>query len=244
MRRAAPITGTDVAARTITVQLCAWDEPRMVTDPWQPPYRETHARGSLVPLEQLAVYDQHLGNLIGRMDPPTDAGAGPVTAVHIAHTRAGDDLLALIDADVIRSVSMEFAADPTGEIWNHDRSAVTRTRSLLTGYAFPFQPEHSAPILAHAQEATAMTMTDTPPADPTPAPQPLPDPPPADPAPPAGLDGMQAEMVAMRGELARMAGAQPHSRAAARFPSLGHLMRAAAAQDGTPAWPGTRWAAV
>lgn len=219
MRRDAPIVATDVAARTITVQLCAWDEARTVTDPWRAPYAETHARGSLVPAEPMAVYDRHLGELVGRMDPPTDAGPGPVTALHIAHTRAGDDVLALIDAEVIRAVSMEFAADPSGEIWTTDRTAVTRTRSLLTGCAFAFRPELTAPILARAEEAEPMTMTDTPPAEPAPEPEPLPEP---EPEP----ESVTAELIAMRGELARLTTTARPAAPAARFASLGDLVLA------------------
>src|SRR5262245_49246579 len=97
--RSAPITATDAAARTLTVQLCRWDEPRLVRDPGRPPYLETHARDSLVPAgERLYAMDTHHGQLIGRCDTPSDGGDGPVARVHIAHTRAGDDLLALVDA--------------------------------------------------------------------------------------------------------------------------------------------------
>jgi hypothetical protein len=130
---------------------------------------------------------------------------------------------------------MEFAADPAGEVWNADRSEVTRTRSLLTGCAFAFQPELSAPILARAQEAAMPVMSDTPPADPQP---PLPDPEPAptpapEPAPPAGLDSLQADLIAMRGELARIAGATAGP-APTRFRSLGEIVHAAARDDARP----------
>jgi uncharacterized protein len=233
--REAAIVDRDTAARTITVQLCAWDEPRRVRDPWTAPYMETHARDSLVPAEQLAVYDRHLGELIGRMDPPTDGGTGPVTRLHIAHTRAGDDALALVDADVHRSVSMEFVPDAAGEVWNATRDAVTRTRSILTGCAFAFQPEHTAPILQRESEPTMPTIEET-------EQQPLEQQPGVIPLTPAvpheagGLDVVQAELVAMRGELARIAGARP-STGGARFDNLGALMRAAAGSDGAPGLP-------
>ena len=59
--------------------------------------------GPWCPAERLAVHDQHHGNLIGRMDPPTDAGAGPVTQVHIARGNShADNVLALVDAGVHR----------------------------------------------------------------------------------------------------------------------------------------------
>ena len=125
-----------------------------MSDPGRPAYIERWARGSLVPAERLYVVDRHGGELIGRMDRPVDAGTGPQATVHIAHTRAGDDLLALVDADVIGDVSVEAMADPGGEVWSPDRSEVTRTRGYLGGLAFAFHPAHEAPILARHTRRT------------------------------------------------------------------------------------------
>jgi hypothetical protein len=158
LRREAPITGHDTGARTLTVQLLRWNDWRTVTDPGRRPYRERWATDSLTPLERLYVLDQHHGELIGRMDRPDPAGVGPTTDLHIARTRAGDDLLALVDAGVIEGVSIEALADPAGEVWSPDRSEVTRTRGLLAGVAFGFHPAHDSPILARS---TGDTMPDT-----------------------------------------------------------------------------------
>lgn len=249
-RRSAPITATDTGARTITVQLCAWDEPRMVTDPWRAPYQEIHARGSLVPADPLPVYDAHLGQLIGHMDAPTDAGAGPVTTLHLAvGHRAADDVLALVANRTLNAVSMEFQPDPSGEVWSSDRTQVTRTRSLLTGCAFALYPEHSAPILT--REVTVMPEPTAP--EPTDAPAPEPQQlgqladgyacGPFQPAPPApmpgelplpGLGALQEEMVAMRGALARLAGGGAAPAPRAPFATFGALLHRSVARDGAP----------
>jgi len=221
IRRDAAITGSDVEARTLTVQLLAWDDPRTVADAGRPAYLERWARDSLTPRDRLYVLDQHGGALVGRMDPPDDTGAGPTAAVHIARTAAGNDLLALVDAGVIDSVSIEALADPAGEIWNAGRTEVTRTRAELCGVAFTFQPAHHAPILARQMENPDMeTDPTTPPADapaavatlPTPAPSP---------------DAATAETVELRRELATLSARLPAVPARARFAGLGELMHAA-----------------
>lgn len=210
--REAPITATDPATRTMTVQLLAWDDERPVTDPGRPPYRESWARGSLVPLDRLYVTDRHGGELIGRMAPPYDAGPGPAAEVTIARTRAGDDLLALVDGGVIDSVSIEALPDvDTGEVWSADRSTVTRTRGFLAGVAFAFYPAHDAPIIA--RQETPMSDTPAPETTDTPAP-----------AVPASVDVLQAEMVELRRALTS---ATPAAPARPRFESVGELMHAA-----------------
>lgn len=168
--RAAPITAADPVTRTLTMQLLRWDDPRPVTDPGRPGYVESWARDSLVPLDRLYVVDRHAGDLIGRMDPPYDNGAGPEARLHIAHTRAGDDLLALVDAGVIDSGSIEALSDPRGEVWSADHRSVTRTRGVLAGVAFAFHPAHDAPILARTLGGTMPTPA---PAVPVPEPDPL-----------------------------------------------------------------------
>jgi hypothetical protein len=160
LRREAPITGHDAATRTITVQLLRWDDPRTVVDPGRRPYRERWARDSLVPLDRLYVLDQHHGDLIGRMSNYDPAGPGPTADLTVARTRAGNDLLELVDAGVIDGVSVEALADPTGEVWSPDRQEVTRTRGLLAGVAFGFHPAHDSPILARTGGA-AMPETTT-----------------------------------------------------------------------------------
>jgi len=213
IRREAPITDRDVEARTLTVQLLEWDDPRTVADAGRPAYVERWARDSLTPRDRLYVLERHGGELIGRMDPPTVDGAGPSAQLHIARTAAGNDLLALVDAGVIDSVSIEALADPAGEVWNPGRTEVTRTRAELCGVAFTFQPAHNAPILAR-QEGTIMeTETLTPDAI---APPPAPSP-----------DAAAAETVELRRELATLAGRLPAQPARARFGTLGELILAA-----------------
>ena len=67
--------------------------------------------------------------------------------------------MALIDAHTIDAVSMEFAPGDDGEVWNTDRTAVTRTRSTLYGVAFAFHPAHDAPILTVRERTTMDTLT-------------------------------------------------------------------------------------
>src|SRR5262245_33071787 len=120
MSRPGAIVSHDVAARRLVVRLLRWDDSRLVSDWGMRPYRERWARGSLVASDRLYVLNRHGGELIGRMDPPTDGGDGPVATVHIAPTSAGSDLLALVDTGVLDSVSLEAQPDPSGEIWNRD----------------------------------------------------------------------------------------------------------------------------
>src|SRR5262245_53996767 len=129
--RPAEIVSHDAKARRLVVRLLRWNDARVVSDPWRSPYRERFARDSLTYSDRLYVLDRHEGSLIGRMDRPTEGGDGPVAVVHIAPTSAGSDLLALVDAGVIDAVSIEFLADPSGEVWNRDASEVTRTRARL-----------------------------------------------------------------------------------------------------------------
>jgi hypothetical protein len=215
IRREAPITDRDVDARTLTVQLLAWDDPRTVADPGRPAYVERWARDSLTPRDRLYVLERHGGELIGRMDPPDDDGAGPTARVHIARTAAGNDLL----AGVIESVSIEALADPAGEVWNTGRTEVTRTRAELCGVAFTFQPAHNAPILARQENPMDTDQPTT-----------TPDTPPATVAtlPPAAssADAYAAETVELRREMATLSARLPAAAARARFENLGELMHA------------------
>jgi hypothetical protein len=170
----APILAHDVEARTVTVQLCRWNDPRTVQDPDGAMYREAYPPGSLELAPDVHVVDVHHGNLIGRADPATyrDGDPGPSVDVVVARTTAGNDLLALVDAGVIRSVSMEI--DPVAQSETAP-GLITRTRAIVHGLAFAFRPAHDAPILAIREQPTgvAMPITDTPtlepPADVTPA---------------------------------------------------------------------------
>ena len=237
--REAPITAVDTATRTLTVQLLAWDEARTVTDPGRPPYRERWARDALVPFDRLYVVDRHGGELIGRMDTPYDAGIGPQAQVHIARTRAGTDLLELVDAGVIDAVSIEALPDPASEVWSPDHGEVTRTRGWLAGVAFAFTPAHDSPILARQGDTTVPTLTTEP--DPVTPPEPTPAPPPPPPPPPppestlhrAGdLAVIQDEMAGLRAALAGLAGGNGAG-TLPRFGSFGELRRAAATDPGS-----------
>ena len=218
LQRDAAITAHDVDARTVTVQLLAWDDPRTVADPGRPPYIERWARDALVPRDRLYVLDRHGGALIGRMEPPTVAGPGPTADLTIARTAAGNDLLALIDAGVIDSVSIEALADPAGEVWSPDRREVTRTRAELCGVAFSFSPAHDAPILA--REETPMSET-TIPDETVPTDE-------VELVRSAGADALQAETVELRRTVGQLAARMPAAPGRPQFGSLGELMHAAA----------------
>jgi hypothetical protein len=140
------IAGHDLAARTITVRLCTWDDPRDVVDLDGTAYREQYAPGSIELGDPVHVVDRHLGTLIGRAEPDTlvDDGQGPTVDLVVARSTAGNDLLANVDAGVIRNVSIEI--EPVDAV---DRDGVlTRTRSIVHGVAFAFRPQLAAPILA------------------------------------------------------------------------------------------------
>lgn len=199
LTRDAVIEAADVGTRSLTVQLLRWNDPRIVADPGAPRYVESWGPGSLVPLDDLYVVDRHGGELIGRMEPPLDAGVGPSSRLHIAHTRAGDDLLALVDARVIRSVSVEALSDPAGEQWSPDHRHVHRTRGHLAGVAFAFRAAHDSPILARTYGGLLMPESTTPPGQA----------PPASPTPPNGAGDPLADVLASLQALDRSSSSGP-----------------------------------
>jgi len=161
--REQPIVGHDTEARTVTVRLCRWNDPRQVIDPDGASYREQFPPGSLELAGDVHVADRHLGALVGRADPDTftDDGDGPAVTVTVARTAAGNDLMELVDAGIIRAVSMEL--EPVTQ--TNKAGVITRTKSVVHGLAFAFRPAHDAPILAvreQPQGVTAMPITDTP----------------------------------------------------------------------------------
>jgi len=158
-REESTVVSVDTETRRATVRLCRWNEPRDVSDsPGGRVYREAYPPGSLDLAANVQVVNRHGGDLIGRADPATftDTDDGPTVELVLARTAAGNDTLALIDAGVIRSVSMELEPlahrDAGGVVW--------RERSRLHGIAFAFRPAHDAPILA-TREQENPTMTDT-----------------------------------------------------------------------------------
>jgi HK97 family phage prohead protease len=166
-RETATLTA-DTTARTITARLCNYDEPRQVTVN-DGTFAETFERGSVSLADRVHVVDEHTGNLVGRAVELREDDHGPTVTLQIAPTVAGSDLLALVDAGVLDSVSMEF--DPEdGDEWSTDRTAVTRHRAVVHGVAFAFRPAHAAPILTRQQERHAMpevtAMPDTSPVPP------------------------------------------------------------------------------
>ena len=86
-------------------------------------YTETHAPGSIVPLERMYVRGSHDGDLIGHLTATRDEPDGLYGDLVIADTAAARDVMALIDAHTIDAVSMEFAA-------RHQRRSVERRPGL------------------------------------------------------------------------------------------------------------------
>jgi len=161
--REQPIVGHDTESRTVTVRLCRWNDPRDVVDPDGSRYREQYPPGSLELAADVHVADRHLGALVGRADPTTytETDDGPTVDVTIARTAAGNDVMGLVDAGVIRAVSMEI--EPVRQS-GQSPGVITRTKSVVHGLAFAFRPAHDAPILAvreQPERETAM-ITDTP----------------------------------------------------------------------------------
>lgn len=154
-RETATLTA-DTNARTITARLCNYDEARdvVVADGR---FTETFQRGSVSLADKVHVVDEHTGNLVGRATALVDDDSGPTVTLDIAPTSAGNDLLALVDAGVLDSVSMEF--DPAEDEWSADRSSVTRKRAVVHGVAFAFRPAHAAPILTRTTN-TGVPMPD------------------------------------------------------------------------------------
>lgn len=157
-RETATITA-DTAGRTITARLCNYDEPRPVAVA-DGMFTETFERGSVSLADRVHVTDAHTGNLVGRATAMGEDDHGPTVTLAIAPTAAGSDLLALVDAGIIDSVSMEF--DPgDGDEWSADRTAVIRHRAVVHGVAFAFRPAHAAPILTRETNTGDPAMTDT-----------------------------------------------------------------------------------
>jgi len=169
----APVVAVDTDTRRVTVRLCRWNDPRPVRDrPDAAEYREAYPPGSVDLAADVHVVDHHHGDLIGRADPATFIAGddGPTVEMVLARTSAGNDALALIDAGVIRAVSMELepleAVTRDGVVW--------RTRNRVHGVALAFRPAHDAPILATRDQVNGVqpmtdTLTETPPAPPEPA---------------------------------------------------------------------------
>jgi hypothetical protein len=158
LHRDAPIVAADPTTRTVTARLVSYNDPRPVVDVVAGRahrYTETHAPESITPLERMYVRDAHDGDLIGHLSATRDEPDGLYGDLVIADTAAARDVMALIDAHTVDAVSMEFAPGTDGEVWNADRSAVTRTRSTLYGVAFAFHPAHDSPILT-VRERTDM----------------------------------------------------------------------------------------
>jgi hypothetical protein len=171
LHRDAPIVAADPTTRTVTARLVTYNDPRPVADVVAGRvhrYTETHAPESINPLERMYVRDAHDGPLIGHLSATRDEPDGLYGDLVIADTAAARDVMALIDAHTVDAVSMEFAPGTDGEVWNADRSAVTRTRSTLYGVAFAFHPAHDAPILTVRERtdmpAPATLTADSPPA--------------------------------------------------------------------------------
>lgn len=155
----AVIEAVDAATRRVTVRLVRYNDARPVADADGVVYREAFAPGSLVPAARVAVYDQHHGELIGRADLDTwaDTPDGPTVELVLARTAPAADMLALIEADAIDSVSIEH--EPVDQIT--DGETVTRTRAVVHGVAFTFRPAHDAPILATRTQPETETPTMT-----------------------------------------------------------------------------------
>lgn len=163
----APVVAVDTEARRVTVRLCRWGQVREVADAHLggQRYREAWPAGSLTLAPDVHVIDHHHGDLIGRADPATYStdGEGPTVELTLARTAAASDTLALIEAGVIRSVSMEV--QPTSQ---READGVLYRTGVVHGIAFAFRPAHDAPILAlreqppqpHTHRETA-AMSDT-----------------------------------------------------------------------------------
>ena len=160
-REMSPVLGHDDDTRTVTVQLCQWDETRTVSDADGLPYRERFAHGS-VHLADTGVHvvDHHNGTLIGRALPDTfrDGDSGPVVDLAVANTAAGSDTLELLRSGVVDSVSVEY--DPAETSEGAD-GVLVRERAVVHGIAFAFRPAHTAPVLATRERQPTMTTETT-----------------------------------------------------------------------------------
>jgi hypothetical protein len=210
----------DTDSRTVTVRLCRWNDPRQVHDPDGPAYREQYPPGSIELADNVHVADRHQGALIGRALPDTFAETddGPTVDVTVARTVAGNDLMALVDAGVMRSVSMEL--EPVAHRTERD-GTVTRMRSIVHGLAFAFRPAHDAPILAIRERETQMPITDTATLDPPDVETP--------PNPDTALtvEVLNRELDVIRRDLIAAAAGSDTGHPLARFRSLDEFMTAA-----------------
>jgi hypothetical protein len=179
----------------LTARLVRYNDPHPVVDATPAGvhrYRETFAPESIQSTERMHVVDVHDGNLVGHIAATRDEPDGFYGDLVVADTSHGRDLMALVDSGAIGHVSMEFAPAADGEVWNGDRSEVTRTRSVLYGAAFAFRPAHDAPILA-VRESTVMPDVPIPPAPAGPPPTPTVAVAPATP----DIDALRRELVAL-----------------------------------------------
>lgn len=232
--RRVPIVGVDAEARRVTVQLFRYNDPREVRDPGGQVYREAYAVDALELADDMHVAAVHHGPIVGRVDADTfdPSGEGPTVDLILSRSSAGSDVLADVEAGVIRAVSVEV--EPLAEL---ERDGVTiRTRARLHGVAFAFRPAHDAPILAtreHDPRTTNpggnMTETATPTAE-------------AVPSDPAAIPGVTVETLnrsldELRDDLTRTfiaeRGETPEA-SALQFRSLGHYAEAVYADPANP----------
>lgn len=226
----APVQSVDVDARTVTVRLVRWNDVRPVTDDGRTQYREAYAPGSLELADDIHVMDRHHGELIGRGDPTSlaDTADGPTLELTLANTARGQDTLALLDAGVIRSVSLEVEPltqrSVDGVVWRTGR---------VHGVAFAFRPQHDAPVLATRSDpdpdpTTTTTESDDPMTDTqtTPTVDTTPDPTPAF----ATVDVLERSLDELRDDMARIGVGQPASDTASsqllQYRSLGEYAEA------------------
>jgi phage head maturation protease len=153
-------------SRTVTVRLCRWGDVRTVRDGAVLTREVFDAPGALTLADRVYVVDSHHGDLIGRVDVDSfrDDGTGPVVDLTLAATARGRDVAALLDADVLDAVSIEYAAATS----TADADGVQHRTGVVHGVAFTFHPAHDAPVMAvrsiHQEETTMSvpTMPDTP----------------------------------------------------------------------------------
>jgi hypothetical protein len=163
-----PDDGADAGnARTVTVRLCRWGDIRTVRDGAVLTREVFDAPGALTLADRAYVVDSHHGDLIGRVNVESfrDDGTGPVVDLTLAATARGRDVAALLDADVLDAVSIEYA--PTTS--TADADGVLHRTGVVHGVAFTFHPAHDAPVMAvrstqHLEENTmsVTVMPDTP----------------------------------------------------------------------------------
>ncbi|WP_158228037.1 HK97 family phage prohead protease [Pseudonocardia sp. MH-G8] len=122
-------------------------------------YREQFARGAFTGTDPAAVpllvAHRHAGLPIGRAVELVDEPDRLAGTFSLSATREADEVLELAADGVPLGLSVGFAPAAGGDRWNHDRTAVVRTRAVLGEVSIVGMPAYPAATVTGLRAAAA-----------------------------------------------------------------------------------------